>query len=181
MLAWCFTAFCSFQVWPQVAANPLHALVYVAFMLGACALFSKTWIEVSGSSANDVAKQLREQQMFLQVRGNLCNSIGLVTWWVLGRLCAAGHTQCALRCCLCSAGVSAHQDSWQVLGSCMVCRATFARTPVWNLKLLSWGSVASMQCEHQAHVRPLEPALHKCSFCCYAPFRSTAALPAGPP
>ena len=52
----------------QVAANPLHALVYVAFMLGACALFSKTWIEVSGSSANDVAKQLREQQMFLQVR-----------------------------------------------------------------------------------------------------------------
>jgi len=51
----------------QVAANPLHAMVYVAFMLGACALFSKTWIEVSGSSANDVAKQLREQQMFLQV------------------------------------------------------------------------------------------------------------------
>lgn len=49
-----------------VAANPLHALFYVAFMLGACALFSKTWIEVSGSSANDVAKQLREQQMFLQ-------------------------------------------------------------------------------------------------------------------
>ena len=52
----------------QVAANPLHALVYVAFMLGACALFSKTWIEVSGSSASDVAKQLREQQMFLQAR-----------------------------------------------------------------------------------------------------------------
>ena len=52
----------------QVAANPLHAAVYVAFMLGACALFSKTWIEVSGSSANDVAKQLREQQMFLQAR-----------------------------------------------------------------------------------------------------------------
>ena len=51
----------------QVAANPIHAMVYVAFMLGACALFSKTWIEVSGSSANDVAKQLREQQMFLQV------------------------------------------------------------------------------------------------------------------
>ena len=56
----------------QVAANPIHALVYVAFMLGACALFSKTWIEVSGSSANDVAKQLREQQMFLQVRSLCC-------------------------------------------------------------------------------------------------------------
>jgi len=51
----------------EVAGNPLHALVYIAFMLGACALFSKTWIEVSGSSASDVAKQLKEQQMFLQV------------------------------------------------------------------------------------------------------------------
>ena len=51
----------------EVAHNPLHALFYIAFMLSACALFSKTWIEVSGSSANDVAKQLREQQMFLQV------------------------------------------------------------------------------------------------------------------
>lgn len=29
-----------------VAANPLHALFYVTFMLTACALFSKTWIEV---------------------------------------------------------------------------------------------------------------------------------------
>merc|ERR1712241_364122 len=32
-------------------------------MLGSCAFFSKTWIDVSGSSAKDVAKQLREQQM----------------------------------------------------------------------------------------------------------------------
>lgn len=50
----------------QVAANPLHALFYIVFMLSACALFSKTWIEVSGSSANDVAKQLKEQNMFIQ-------------------------------------------------------------------------------------------------------------------
>lgn len=50
----------------EVAANPLHALFYVTFMLSACALFSKTWIEVSGSSASDVAKQLKEQQMFIQ-------------------------------------------------------------------------------------------------------------------
>ncbi|PRW61345.1 transport Sec61 subunit alpha-like [Chlorella sorokiniana] len=47
------------------AANPLHTLFYVAFMLGICALFSITWIEVSGQSANDVAKQLRDQQYFL--------------------------------------------------------------------------------------------------------------------
>lgn len=42
-----------------MAANPFHALFYLVFMLGACALFSKTWIEVSGSSARDVAKQLK--------------------------------------------------------------------------------------------------------------------------
>ena len=54
----------------QVATNPLHALFYIAFMLSACALFSKTWIEVSGASASDVAKQLKEQQMFIQARSN---------------------------------------------------------------------------------------------------------------
>ncbi|KAL4855462.1 Protein transport protein Sec61 subunit alpha [Chlorella vulgaris] len=47
------------------AANPVHTLFYVAFMLGICAIFSITWIEVSGQSANDVAKQLRDQQFFL--------------------------------------------------------------------------------------------------------------------
>jgi len=32
-------------------------------MLSACALFSKTWIEVSGSGPQDIAKQLKDQQM----------------------------------------------------------------------------------------------------------------------
>jgi protein transport protein SEC61 subunit alpha len=50
----------------EVAANPLHAIFYIIFMLSACALFSKTWIEVSGSSASDVARQLKDQQMFIQ-------------------------------------------------------------------------------------------------------------------
>jgi len=45
----------------EVASNPLHAIVYLVFMLTACALFSKTWIEVSGASAKDVAKQLKDQ------------------------------------------------------------------------------------------------------------------------
>eukprot|EP00850_Spirogloea_muscicola_P004458 SM000019S05002 [mRNA] locus=s19:454268:457629:- [translate_table: standard] len=49
----------------DIAANPFHALFYLTFMLTACALFSKTWIEVSGSSARDVAKQLKEQQMVM--------------------------------------------------------------------------------------------------------------------
>jgi len=41
----------------DMAANPFHALFYLTFMLTACALFSKTWIEISGSSARDVAKK----------------------------------------------------------------------------------------------------------------------------
>merc|ERR1711871_1540842 len=39
---------------------------FLAFILTSCALFSKTWIEVSGSSARDVAKQLRDQQMVMK-------------------------------------------------------------------------------------------------------------------
>jgi len=50
----------------EIVADPFHALFYLTFILSACALFSKTWIEVSGSSARDVAKQLRDQQMFMK-------------------------------------------------------------------------------------------------------------------
>ncbi len=49
----------------EVAADPVHAVLYVTFVLGICALLSKLWIEVSGQSAKDVAKQLRDQQMVL--------------------------------------------------------------------------------------------------------------------
>jgi protein transport protein SEC61 subunit alpha len=43
--------------------DPLHTVVHIAFMITACALFSKTWIEVSGSGPRDIAKQLKDQQM----------------------------------------------------------------------------------------------------------------------
>jgi len=46
--------------------DPVHGFIYIAFMLGSCAFFSKTWIDVSGSSAKDVAKQLKEQQMVMR-------------------------------------------------------------------------------------------------------------------
>jgi len=49
----------------EIASDPLHAIFYVAFILIACALFSKTWIQVSGTSALDVSKQLRDQQMVM--------------------------------------------------------------------------------------------------------------------
>ncbi|CAE6409654.1 unnamed protein product [Rhizoctonia solani] len=45
--------------------DPIHTAVYITFILTACALFSKTWIEVSGSGPRDVAKQLKDQQMVM--------------------------------------------------------------------------------------------------------------------
>lgn len=50
----------------HVFQAPIHAIIYITFMLGSCAFFSKTWIDVSGSSAKDVAKQLKEQQMVMR-------------------------------------------------------------------------------------------------------------------
>ena len=38
----------------KVIEDPVHAVLYISFMLGSCAFFSKTWIDVSGSSAKDV-------------------------------------------------------------------------------------------------------------------------------
>merc|ERR1712151_1286804 len=49
----------------DIWSDPIHAIFYVAFVLTSCALFSKTWIDVSGSSARDVAKQLKDQQMMM--------------------------------------------------------------------------------------------------------------------
>lgn len=49
----------------DVVLDPIHTVVYIAFMLTACALFSKTWIEVSGSGPREVAKQLKDQQMVM--------------------------------------------------------------------------------------------------------------------
>jgi hypothetical protein len=50
----------------EIASDPVHAVIYIAFILTACALFSKTWIQVSGQSAKDVAKQLQDQKMEMQ-------------------------------------------------------------------------------------------------------------------
>jgi protein transport protein SEC61 subunit alpha len=47
----------------EIWKDPFHAVFYLVFILASCALFSKTWIEVSGSSPKDVAKQLRDQSM----------------------------------------------------------------------------------------------------------------------
>lgn len=49
----------------EALLDPIHTAVYVVFIVTACATFSKLWIEVSGSSPRDVAKQLKEQQMVM--------------------------------------------------------------------------------------------------------------------
>ena len=42
----------------HILDDPIHAILYIAFMLGSCAFFSKTWIDVSGSSAKDVSERI---------------------------------------------------------------------------------------------------------------------------
>ncbi|KAK0555932.1 translocon subunit [Tilletia horrida] len=49
----------------EVIGDPIHTAIYIAFTLTACALFSKTWIEVSGSGPREVAKQLKESGMVM--------------------------------------------------------------------------------------------------------------------
>ncbi|SCV70137.1 BQ2448_1531 [Microbotryum intermedium] len=49
----------------EVVTDPIHTSLYIIFMLTVCAIFSKTWIEISGSGPRDVAKQLKDQQMVI--------------------------------------------------------------------------------------------------------------------
>lgn len=45
--------------------DPIKTVLYVLFVLGTCAFFSKTWIEVSGTAPVDVAKQFKEQGLVI--------------------------------------------------------------------------------------------------------------------
>lgn len=49
----------------DLLVDPFHFVFYIVFVLSTCALFSKTWIEVSGASPKDVAKQLFDQKMVI--------------------------------------------------------------------------------------------------------------------
>jgi protein transport protein SEC61 subunit alpha len=46
--------------------SPLKTLFYISFVMITCAIFSKTWIEVSGSGSWDVAKQLMDEGMTIK-------------------------------------------------------------------------------------------------------------------
>ena len=50
----------------DVLKDPFHTVFYITFVMVACAVFSKIWIEISGSSSRDVAKQLIEQDMVIE-------------------------------------------------------------------------------------------------------------------
>lgn len=54
------------QSFGEMFSDPFHAIFYVTFVLSTCALFSKAWIDVSGTSARDVAKQIRDNDMTLK-------------------------------------------------------------------------------------------------------------------
>lgn len=49
----------------EIARDPFHTIFYITFILISCALFSKTWIEVSGSGVGDVARNLKDQGYYI--------------------------------------------------------------------------------------------------------------------
>lgn len=49
----------------EAMLDPIKAAIYVTFVLGSCAVFSTTWIEISGTSPRDVAKQFKEQGLVI--------------------------------------------------------------------------------------------------------------------
>ncbi|KAJ2655808.1 translocon subunit [Coemansia sp. RSA 1200] len=45
--------------------DPIHFVLYVGYMLAACALLSRAWLDISGSGPREVARQLRDQQIVI--------------------------------------------------------------------------------------------------------------------
>ena len=49
----------------DVMDDPIHIFFYCVFIMGTCAMFSKTWIGISKQSPKDVAQQFSQQQLIL--------------------------------------------------------------------------------------------------------------------
>lgn len=43
--------------------DPIHGIIYIVFILLSCSLFSKAWIEVSGTGPKEVCKGLKDQDI----------------------------------------------------------------------------------------------------------------------
>jgi len=46
--------------------DPFHALFYLLFTTTACAVFGRTWTEISGTSVRDVAREMRQNQVVMK-------------------------------------------------------------------------------------------------------------------
>ena len=70
----------------HVFQAPIHAIIYITFMLGSCAFFSKTWIDVSGSSAKDVSLfvSLCIYQTGVLVDNAIASVITVYVHWFIG-------------------------------------------------------------------------------------------------
>jgi len=73
----------------DILSDPVHAIIYITFILTACALFSKTWIQVSGQSAKDVAKQLSDQKLEMKGQRDMVKRLNqhIPTAAAFGGLC----------------------------------------------------------------------------------------------
>ncbi|QHO04323.1 hypothetical protein HN51_038569 [Arachis hypogaea] len=75
----------------NMLADPIHGILYVAFMVGGCTLISKAWIEVSGRSSKRLLKKLWKQQLTLdgERNSNMGRKLNLyiVTAAVYGGMC----------------------------------------------------------------------------------------------
>lgn len=49
----------------ELLLDPIKTVIYILFVLSICAVFSKTWIEISGSSPRDVSKQFKDQGLVI--------------------------------------------------------------------------------------------------------------------
>lgn len=50
----------------ELVRDPIHVIIYIAFMLISCAAFSYMWLDVSGSSPKDVAHQFKQQGLVIR-------------------------------------------------------------------------------------------------------------------
>jgi len=50
----------------EIITHPLHVVTYVGFILGSAGMFSRIWIDVSGSSPQDVARSLKNQDLVIK-------------------------------------------------------------------------------------------------------------------
>ncbi len=51
----------------DVILDPFHTLFYVMFVVSMCAVLSKAWIEISGSTSRGIARELKDYQMVIKV------------------------------------------------------------------------------------------------------------------